>query len=170
VQRDEHGDCPKEYGQCNLSPSAATDFTLNHTIAEVLAFPKAVKAVMIDNAFWQSDPLPTGFEAAAVAHFEGYISERFGQRTAPFFDSLPIAPPTASLRNSSDQYARALFNVWKVWREREYAEATERYRQRLHPLGVAVLANTDFWPLTWTRGSCELFSHLDAVISESHAR
>ena len=46
-QRDERGGCPQEYGQCNLSPSSATELTLNDTARDVLAFPKAVKAVMI---------------------------------------------------------------------------------------------------------------------------
>ena len=32
----------------------------------------------------------------------------------------------------------------------------------------AVLANVDFWPESWTRGSAEVLGHVDAVISESH--
>eukprot|EP01047_Picozoa_sp_COSAG01_P052141 COSAG01_NODE_5454_length_4255_cov_3.187199_3_plen_999_part_00 len=174
VQRDEHGGCPALYGQCNLSPSSATEFTLNNTIADIMTFPKAIKAVMLDNAFWQTSTFgPTGFETAAVTNFRTYINQRFGQRAgrSPFFGELAIAPPNASQRSSTTNTdaERALFNVWKVWREREYAHAVERYRERLHPLGVAVLANTDFWPTTWTRGDCQLFGHVDAVVSESHA-
>ena len=168
TQRDEHGDCPKAYGNCNLSPSSATAFTLNNTIAEVVRFPKAVKAVMIDNAFWQATPLPTGFEDAAVARFKSYMTERFGFDTLKFFGNVTLAPPTTSQRNSTDKNERSLFNMWKIWRETEYANATERYRKGLHPLGVGLLANTDFWPESWTRGDCELLGHVDAVISESH--
>lgn len=49
LQRDEKGGCPALYGNCNLSPTSATDFTLANTIAEVSRFPNVVKAVMIDN-------------------------------------------------------------------------------------------------------------------------
>ena len=77
------------------------------------------RAIPQDNAFWQTGPAgPTGFESAAVARFTEYVRRRFGQRTAPFFGGLRIAPPTASQRNSSADHERALFNIWKVWRER----------------------------------------------------
>jgi hypothetical protein len=169
LQRDEHDGCPSLYGSCNLSPSSATTLTLDHTIADAALFPKVVKAVVIDNAFWQTGPSgPAGFESAAVARFKSYMAQRFGKKTAQFFGKDVIAPPTETQRNSTDANHRALFNMWKIWRETEYAHATETYRQRLHPLGVAVLANTDFWPESWTRGDCELLGHVDAVVSESH--
>ena len=164
-QRKEDGSCAKDYGQCNLSPSSAVNLTLERTAKTVMAFPKAVAGVMIDNAFWQGI---TGFEAAAVAGFKADVAQRFGSEHKKFFGSLEIKPPTAAVRNSSGAAEQALFGAWKVWREREYGAAVEAFRARLHPLGVAVLANVDFFPEDWTRGSCEVLGHVDAVVSESH--
>jgi hypothetical protein len=97
--------------------------------------------------------LPAGFEAVAVAAFRAYIATRFPSNTSARFlgsTAATIVPPSATIRQAvADGTASdtdvARVGVWKLWRGRAYAAAMERFRTRLHPRGISVLANSVFW-------------------------
>lgn len=61
-----------------------------------------------------------------------------------------VMPPNASVRaavagGTGSPTQVALVGVWKQWRSRAYAEATEAFREGLHPRNISVFANTVFW-------------------------
>eukprot|EP00039_Didymoeca_costata_P021227 m.343831 g.343831 ORF g.343831 m.343831 type:complete len:981 (+) comp23431_c0_seq1:74-3016(+) len=173
-ERDELGQCPQDYGSCNLSPASdgAVQYTVNYTMSLQHDFP-SVKAFMIDNAVWQTVPssngsLPSGFEPPAVSSFREYIQQRFGDTAPQYFgmNVSSISPPTISNRSATNP--SPLFGVWKVWRERVYAAAAEEFRSALHAQDVALIANTVFFPLSWSEGCARELQHLDGALSESH--
>lgn len=165
-ERDEHGACPKQYGQCNISPAGGgVDAAINYTKG-LLALHPSLNSVMIDNAFWQytgggtlGPKMPAGFENVARAAFREYVTERFGASAREFIgvDAADAAPPNASQRDEAAP--SPLFGVWKVWRARAYAAAVERFRAPLHVAGVSLLANTAWWPLRWELGCDEVLGH-----------
>src|SRR6185436_10615499 len=100
---------------------------------------------------------------ACETKFRSYVAARFGKKCQSIFGvvsseiKIPAAPGP-------------LYNLWKHWRNRSYAETTERVRKSLP--GVVVVANTQYWWWTmgnygWALASDLQYSHEDMVLSES---
>jgi hypothetical protein len=171
-ERDEGGACPAHYGQCNLSPvGESVEASINYTRSIIKEY-RHVRAVMIDNAFWEnvSPTLPSGFSIAAKRDFRQYVVARFGDAAKAFLgvNASDVEPPSEVERNETAP--SPLFGIWKLWRARAYAAAVERYRKALRPSSVSVLANTVFWPpkATWQLGGNEVLQRVDGVVAESH--
>ena len=156
------GNCPTW-----LCPnSAAFDLCLDYTKKIIADY--GADAVLLDNNFFGS---PNDSEGAVCycqecqRKFRAYVAQRFGDLTEELLGvtiqelKIPVAP------------TGPLYSLWKHFRNRSWAEATERTRRALKD--VVVVANTQYWWWTvgeygWGVGLDLQYPHEDMLLSESY--
>jgi hypothetical protein len=165
-QIDAKGAAVMEYGRPWLCPSSpAFDYCLDWTIKAVRRWK--YDAVMIDNNefFITSNNLPSCYCKHCQAAFRRYVAKRFGPEKARTFlgvqDLQTMCIPTDA--------ESELYRLWKQWRSRVWAEATERFRTALRDVKPDIVLMANAQPL-W--GNFTLASELqlrneDASLTES---
>ena len=148
---------------CPNSP--AFDFNLDYTKQIVARY--GCEAVLLDNNMFASPDDHVGvacYCSACETKFRSYVAARLGKQCQSIFGiaSSEVKIPTAP---------GPFYNLWKHWRNRSYAETTERVRKSLP--GVVVVANTQYWWWTmgkygWALASDLQYPHEDMVLSESY--
>ena len=146
--------------------SGAFEFNLNYTKAIVARY--GADGVMLDNNFFASPDNNVGVSCycdSCERKFKAYVLRRFGQRAEQILG-------VSCAQMKIPRAAGPLYNLWKIWRNRSLAEATENVRRNLP--GLIVLANTQYWWWTmgeygWALASDLQYPHEDMVLSESYA-
>ncbi|MFH1268707.1 MAG: beta-galactosidase, partial [Planctomycetota bacterium] len=135
-QRGPEGEPVTVYGAEWLCPSTgALPFTVEYTRGLIARY--AAEAVMLDNnEFFTTPSGLTCHCAGCQTGFRRYLAARFGDAV--------LGEPTAGMKIPTEP--GALYNVWLRWRNRVWAEATERFRVELRKEApdVVVLANTQY--------------------------
>jgi len=146
--------------------SGAFDFNLRYTKEIVARY--GADGMLLDNNFFASPDDRVGVACyceACEKKFRAYVTARFGEQTKEFFgvtcDDVKIP-----------EHPGPLYNLWKHWRNRSLAEATEQARRGLKD--IMVVANTQYWWWTmgqygWALASDLQYPHEDMVLSESYA-
>ena len=163
-QRDREGSPVGVYGAEWLCPnSPALEYTLRYTQDLVRRYD--ADAVMLDNNefFRTKAGLPTCYCEHCQRKFREYVRERFGpEGTRRFFG---LSPEEVRIPTEPGD----LFNLWIHWRNRVWAEATERFRAGLRAVkpDIVLLANTQYRFADWLLATDLQYAHEDAVLSES---
>ena len=158
-QRGPEGEPITIYGHEWLCPNTgALDFTIAYTRKMVRRFrPDAV--ILDNNEFYTT---PTGIScycSGCQRGFREYLSRRFGNAV--------LGQPTRSIR--IPKTGGPLYNIWLSWRNRIWAEATEKFRVELRRVkpNITVTANTQYLFSNHALATDQQYGHEDAVISES---
>lgn len=158
-QRGPKGEPITLYGAEWLCPSTeALPFTIEY--ARELQRRYCADAVMLDNnEFFTVSSGLTCYCAGCQRGFRQYVKDRFGDTV--------LGRPTNTLTIPTEP--GPLYNLWLHWRNRAWAEATERFRVELRKQNpdMVVLANTQYLRAAPDLATDFQYSHEDAVLSES---
>ena len=161
-QRGPEGEPVTIYGADWLCPSTeALPFTIAYTLGLVDRY--AADAVMLDNnEFFTTPSGLTCHCTGCQAGFRRYLERRFGD--------VVLGRPTGAVRIPTDP--GPLYNLWLHWRNRAWAEATERFRVELRRRkpDIVVLANTQYLRAGPDLATDLQYGHEDAVLSESRGK
>lgn len=158
-QRGPKGEPVTLWGAEWLCPSTeALPFTIEH--ARKLVEHYAADAVMLDNNEFFNTP------SGLTCHCDGCRSGFREYAKARFGDAV-LGEPTADVEIPTEP--GPLYNLWLHWRNRVWAEATERFRVELRKLNpdVVLLANTQYLRSSPDLATDLQYAHEDAVLSES---
>ena len=158
-QRGPEGEPVTIYGSEWLCPSTgALDLTIEYT--RKLLERYAPDAFMLDNNEFFSTPSGiTCYCDSCQIGFRKYVAARFGKTV--------LGEPTDTIRIPAQ--SGAMYNLWLHWRNRVWAEATERFRVELRgdTPDLVVLANTQYLFASPNLATDFQYGHEDAVLSES---
>jgi hypothetical protein len=147
------------YGAEWLCPNTgALPFTIEYT--RRVADRYKADAVMLDNnEFFTTPSGLTCHCAGCQSGFRQYLKVRFGD-TVLGVSSGEVTIPTEP---------GPMYNLWLHWRNRVWAEATERFRVELRKVNsnMVVLANTQYLRSSPDLATDLQYGHEDAVLSES---
>jgi len=158
-QRGPKGEPVTVYGAEWLCPSTgALPFTIDYTRKLVEHY--AADAVMLDNNEFFTTP------SGLTCHCDGCRSG-FREYAKARFGEVVLGRPTADVEIPTEP--DPLYNLWLHWRNRVWAEATERCRVELRKLDadVVLLANTQYLRSSPDLATDLQYAHEDAVLSES---
>ena len=147
------------YGHEWLCPSTgALPATIDYTRRIVERYE--ADAVMLDNNEFFSTPSGLTCHCAGCrSGFREYLKLRFGETA--------FGRPCDEMEIPTE--AGPLYGLWLHWRNRVWAEATERFRVELRKVkpGIVVLANTQYLRSSPDLATDLQYGHEDAVLSES---
>ena len=154
------------YGRPWMCPSSpAFDYCLRWTIEAVRRWN--YDAVMLDNNEFllSSNHLPSCYCKYCQTAFRQYVAKRFRPEQAR---SLLGVNDLKTLRIPTDAKSE-LYRLWKHWRSRVWAEATERFRAALREVkpDIVVMANAQPLYSDWTLASELQLKNEDASLTES---
>jgi len=162
-QRGPKGEPVTLYGAEWLCPSTeALPFTIEY--ARELQRRYRADAVMLDNnEFFTASSGLTCHCVGCQRSFRKYVEDRFGD--------VVLGRPTNTLTIPTEPgpLYKPLYNLWLHWRNRAWAEATERFRVELRKQNpdMVVLANTQYLRAAPDLATDLQYGHEDAVLSES---
>ena len=158
-QRGPRGETVSIYGHEWLCPSTgALPFTIDY--ARRIVERHGADAVMLDNNEFFSTPSGlTCHCAGCQSGFREYLGLRFGESV--------FGQPCNEVKIPTE--AGPLYGPWLHWRNRVWAESTERFRVELRSVkpGIVVLANTQYLRSSPDLATDLQYGHEDAVLSES---
>ena len=154
------------YGRPWLCPSSpAFGYCLQWTLQAVRRWK--FDAVMLDNNEFFTTPngLPACYCKYCQTSFRQYVAKRFGPEQARVLlgvDSLD------AVRIPTDANSE-LYRLWKHWRSRVWAEATERFREALRGVkpDIVLMANAQPLAGTWAYASERQIENEDATLTET---
>ncbi len=166
-QVDQTGTPILNYGSAWLCPSTpALDYTLRYTRELVTRWNP--DGIMLDNNEFlkTAQGKPTCYCESCQSGFAKYVARRFGPDKAR--DSFGITDLNAMRIPTTDG---DLFRLWIHWRNRVWADATERFRAGLRQVkpDIVLLANTQYRYRSWLLATDMQYRHEDAVLSESRS-
>ena len=158
-QRGPEGEPVTIYGHEWLCPSTgALPFTIDYTRRIVERY--GADAVMLDNNEFFTTPSGLTCHCTGCRDgFREYLKLRFGETV--------FAEPCNEVDIPTQ--AGPLYGLWLHWRNRVWAEATERFRVELRAVkpGIVVLANTQYLRSSPDLATDLQYGHEDALLSES---
>lgn len=159
AQRGPKGETITIYGQDWLCPSTgALEYTLDYTAGLVKKYrPDAV--IMDNNEFFETPGGMTCHCEGCQAGFKKYVRERFGRRVFGLDASSLRIPDSPG----------PLYNLWIHWRNRVWADATEKFRAGLRAVSpdIVLFANTQYLFPNNTLATDLQYGSEDVVLSES---
>lgn len=165
AMRDPRGETITLYGHPWLCPATgALEYTLEYTAGLVRAYDP--DGVMLDNNEFLTTAAGhlTCYCASCQAAFARYVNRRFTPAALELH--LGLKPDQVRVPEDPDH---PLWGLWFSWRNRPWAEACERYRQRLRELkpNLVVSANTQYLYKSGVLAVDGQYAHLDAFLAES---
>ncbi|MDD8015323.1 MAG: beta-galactosidase [Acidobacteriota bacterium] len=159
AQRGPKGETITIYGQDWLCPSTgALEYTLDYTAGLVKKYgPDAV--IMDNNEFFETPGGMTCYCEGCQAGFKKYARERFGRGVFGLDASTLRIPDSPG----------PLYNLWIHWRNRVWADATEKFRAGLRAVSpdIVLFSNTQYLFPKNTLATDLQYGHEDVVLSES---